>query len=333
MIRLNSFSFSKSRRNSLAPAFTIVELLIVIVVISILATITIITYSGVTKQAHETSVKSDLDNVSKLLEIAKAVDGSYPANLNNVDNGQAFEVSEGNGISYNPSATDDAYCTEIGYPTGSPTITFFVTDTSTSPQQGICSGSVGDPGGEHGTDCASGGACAIGDKGPGGGIVFYDKGSVSNGWRYMEIAPSGWYSGVPVGDPGMYSSPSVLIEWGCTNTSVAGASGTAIGTGKTNTAAIIAANCGPQTAGHKVAAKLASEYTGGGYSDWFLPSFDEIVEVYNQQDSVPDLTKNDDYWTSTQTSSTTAYGLNIGASYMISGNKYSTNMVRPIRSF
>lgn len=30
----------------------------------------------------------------------------------------------------------------------------------------------------------------IGETGPAGGTIFYDKGSYSNGWRYMEVAPS-----------------------------------------------------------------------------------------------------------------------------------------------
>ena len=31
----------------------------------------------------------------------------------------------------------------------------------------------------------------IGDTGPAGGIVFYDKGRVSDGWRYLEAARAG----------------------------------------------------------------------------------------------------------------------------------------------
>jgi len=43
----------------------------------------------------------------------------------------------------------------------------------------------------------------IGDTGPAGGIVFYDKGSYSNGWRYMEVAPNDigsapWWNGTAV---------------------------------------------------------------------------------------------------------------------------------------
>ena len=29
----------------------------------------------------------------------------------------------------------------------------------------------------------------VGDTGPAGGIVFYDKGEISDGWRYLEAAP------------------------------------------------------------------------------------------------------------------------------------------------
>ena len=30
----------------------------------------------------------------------------------------------------------------------------------------------------------------IGDEGPAGGVIFYDKGEYSDGWRYLEAAPA-----------------------------------------------------------------------------------------------------------------------------------------------
>jgi hypothetical protein len=35
----------------------------------------------------------------------------------------------------------------------------------------------------------------IGDVGPAGGRVYFDKGLYSDGWRYAEAAPYGWYNG------------------------------------------------------------------------------------------------------------------------------------------
>jgi prepilin-type N-terminal cleavage/methylation domain-containing protein len=58
--------------------FTIVELLIVIVVIGILAAITIVAYNGVSARANFTRYVSDLRNTTKLIEMYKAQNGSYP---------------------------------------------------------------------------------------------------------------------------------------------------------------------------------------------------------------------------------------------------------------
>ncbi|MEO8691606.1 MAG: SUMF1/EgtB/PvdO family nonheme iron enzyme [Candidatus Saccharimonas sp.] len=142
----------------LASAFTIVELLIVIVIIAILATITIVAYNGITARAHDSSLKSDLANGSNLLVIAKTIDGKYPANLDTVNNGSPFKVSGDNHPTYNTNAANDAYCLELDYPTANPTTSFFITDTSTFPQQGICSGTTGNPGGSPiaGSTCTTG---------------------------------------------------------------------------------------------------------------------------------------------------------------------------------
>ena len=100
----------------------------------------------------------------------------------------------------------------------------------------------------------------VGDTGPAGGLIFYDKGSSSDGWRYLEAAPSDQSTG---------------IQWYNGNYVVTGATGTAIGTGQANTTAIVTI----QGAGN-YAAQLCNDLTVSGYNDWFLPSKDELDLMY-----------------------------------------------------
>lgn len=64
----------KSRQHG----FTIVELLIVIVVIAILASITVVAFNGISKRANNSARKSEAANVVKLLEAYKVTKGDYP---------------------------------------------------------------------------------------------------------------------------------------------------------------------------------------------------------------------------------------------------------------
>jgi prepilin-type N-terminal cleavage/methylation domain-containing protein len=58
--------------------FTIVELLVVIVVIGILAAISIVSYSGVTQRAVASTIKSDLDGVTRQLDLFRVDNDTYP---------------------------------------------------------------------------------------------------------------------------------------------------------------------------------------------------------------------------------------------------------------
>ena len=62
-------------------AFTIVELLVVIVVIGILATITMVSYTGITQKATDVTIQSDLSNSRKALQLYQAAYDSYPTTL------------------------------------------------------------------------------------------------------------------------------------------------------------------------------------------------------------------------------------------------------------
>lgn len=64
--------------------FTIVELLIVIVIIGILATLVIITFTGIQQRARNTKRQTDINSVDSHLEAFNADQGYYPtlANMN-----------------------------------------------------------------------------------------------------------------------------------------------------------------------------------------------------------------------------------------------------------
>jgi hypothetical protein len=103
----------------------------------------------------------------------------------------------------------------------------------------------------------------------GGGIIFWLDG---NGGGLI-AAPSDQT------DPTANNYTSAA-EWGCYGTGISGAGGTAIGTGAQNTINIVNANCSPQTGGSLIAADICANLTLGGYNDWFLPSKDELNEMY-----------------------------------------------------
>lgn len=64
------------------PAFTIVELLIVIVVIGILATIAVVAYSGIQNSANQAANQATVRSYVQAFQLIKAETGSLPAGYN-----------------------------------------------------------------------------------------------------------------------------------------------------------------------------------------------------------------------------------------------------------
>lgn len=62
-----------------SKGFTIVELLIVIVVIGILATLVIVTFTGIQKKARDSQRQTDINAVNSQLAAFYAENGYYPA--------------------------------------------------------------------------------------------------------------------------------------------------------------------------------------------------------------------------------------------------------------
>lgn len=83
--------------------------------------------------------------------------------------------------------------------------------------------------------------------------------------------------------------------WGCPGLSITKARAEFIGAGKANSAEIVRM-CGTLNS----AARLCANYTYGGFSDWFLPSKDELNQIYLQADKIGGMDKTDLYWSSTE---------------------------------
>jgi len=68
-VMISSVKMASSKKSHHYRGFTIVELLIVIVVIAILASISIVAYNGIQQRARDTARKSDLSSIRNALEI------------------------------------------------------------------------------------------------------------------------------------------------------------------------------------------------------------------------------------------------------------------------
>lgn len=114
--------------------FTIVELLIVIVVIGILATITITAYVGIRNQAIGASLLSDAENAAKVLANDNTVNGSYPASGTAANSGKGLPRSNGNTYTYTPNNSTNPPSYTLTYNNSSyGTGSFVVTNTNPTP--------------------------------------------------------------------------------------------------------------------------------------------------------------------------------------------------------
>jgi len=68
----------KTEQKLYSHGFTIVELLIVIVVIGILATITIVSFNSVQSRARTTKINADISNLQKAIQAARIANGGTP---------------------------------------------------------------------------------------------------------------------------------------------------------------------------------------------------------------------------------------------------------------
>ena len=165
-------------------------------------------------------------------------------------------------------------------------------------------------------------AYQIGNTGPAGGIIFITPSTVGNSTgMYFETAPS---------------ASQLQRSWATganQSSAVSGADATAIGFGSQNTIDIVAQSGNVSATS---AAAYASGYEYGGFSDWFLPSIDELQELYAVEDldpgTIPGLLGSN-YWSSTEHSATQAKYENLGDGGQGFSAKSNALYVRPVRAF
>lgn len=145
----------------------------------------------------------------------------------------------------------------------------------------------------------------------GGGLVFYNDGSGHG----LVCASTDQSTGSGA-------------EWGCFDTVISGTS-TTIGTGNANTIAIVSA-C--STAG--IAARICNDLVLNSYSDWYLPSRDELMFMYtNLWAQNLGGFSNNTYWSSSDNSGPYAYVVYFSGGYYSGGYKQNLFYVRAVRSF
>lgn len=268
-------------------AFTLIELLVVIAIIGILTTISVVAFQNARAKSRDAKRAADVKQIQTALELYYNDKGHYPTSAE-FNTGSLFSTTTDGTTTYMsiiPVAPDqnDGDCT-----VEQNTFVYNVSQDRSSYTIGYCTGgTVGSmnpgpkcatPSGVSDIDCsavavaaATPSTCAVGDINQpcpsgfttsdagcycGGGTLFYVD---ATSHRYYILARNSWYGTVE--DP--------TAPFGCKGTLIG--TSALIGTGQTNSNAILAA-C--STSG--TAVQLADYYTVGDYSDWYLPSADEL---------------------------------------------------------
>jgi hypothetical protein len=206
------------------------------------------------------------------------------------------------------------------------TITFLVWAVNASGEHLYCgTGNLTVGTGGNSITVATTSEYALKSMGPGGGYIFYDKGSYSDGWRYLEADYEdyeidgnsthifGHYRIVPSETSRLIGGTSQAIGSGVANTNVL-----TVAMGDT---AFTSFYGEVTTTTSQYAAKLCADLAKNGFSDWFLPSYNELVLI-NDNLKVGGITgfiNEGKYWSSSEDSDHNAWGEN----FFMEGGAYS----------
>ena len=209
--------------------------------------------------------------------------------------------------------------------------------------------------------CAKGGPCQVGDRGPGGGIVFYASEfpfvapgtDCASKCLFLEYATTGWQAqkqSPPQRDcssweiihrqfNGVWEDPRCIL---LSNNTFNAKTESFIGFGFANTAKLLASS------GIKSGPAIARNYRGGGKSDWYIPSIEELFLLNRQIKQWMDMEEvghvfevdpgvtvwgfSDEMWSSTESKNGYFY-TDSAWTDVDTQPGISSNQIRPIRVF
>ncbi len=129
---------------------------------------------------------------------------------------------------------------------------------------------------------------------------------------------------------GLIAAPtdhSTVVEWGCWGAEISGADGIALGTGAQNTLDIVN-GCSAAD----IAARICNDFELNGYSDWYLPSKDELNKLYLNKTTIGGFASQW-YWSSSEYNTYTAWLKYFENGNQMYYNKMLTGYVRAVRAF
>jgi hypothetical protein len=178
----------------------------------------------------------------------------------------------------------------------------------------------------------------VGSTGPGGGKIFYVAATPfvcgptrATTCTYLEAAPARWNGGAS--EPTRTWAQATPFNYQGTTVPGNGATATAIGWGYRNTRAIVAqGNTDTATSAAALADSHTVTVSGVVYDDWYLPSKDELNQLYLQRATVGGFV-GDHYWSSSEGSADTALYQRFSSGLQGGAPKEWTYSVRPVRAF